>query len=135
MFDVTITVPVAKLNVEQGIVTGWASIVTDADGVPIIDSEGDVIPIDELEKAVHLAFSERDGRGKVGDMHEKMGVGDIVESIVLTKEKRLALGLGDGPEGWVVTLKIHDKKTLDKLKRGERLELSIRGTADAEDIA
>ena len=69
-------------------VTGWASIITKSDGTPIIDFGGDIIPVGELEKAAHAAFLTSGGKGKAGDMHEVTGVADVVESFVVTREKR-----------------------------------------------
>lgn len=129
-----VRLPVAKTSVERREVTGWASIVTDENGRPIVDHDGDIIPIDELEKAAKEAFVSG-GRGKGGDMHKRTGVADIVESLVLTQEKRAALGLGHGPEGWVVTLKIHDDGLWSDIKSGEKLELSIRGESERIPLA
>lgn len=129
-----VTIPVKKLDAIEGLVTGWASVVTDDNGIPIIDSQGDVIPAHELEKAAQAAFRDLGGAGRAGDMHERTGVADIVESFVLTREKRAALGLGDGPEGWIVTLKVTDPNLLKEITDGEKLELSIHGEAVREEI-
>lgn len=123
----SLTVPVAKLDEERRLVTGWASIANDAQGRPVIDAEGDIIPVVELEKAAHdLMLSG--GAGKTDDMHQRFGVGDVVESLVVTAEKRAALGLGTGPAGWIVTMKVNDDKTWADVKAGKKLELSIYGT-------
>lgn len=114
---------------DEATVTGWASVVTDEHGVPIIDYDGDIIPVRELEKAAQTAFVDAGGKGRAGDMHERTGVADIVESMVLTKEKRQALGLGEGPEGWVVTLKVRDKQLVKDIRSGRKLELSLHGEA------
>jgi len=124
-----VNIPIKKFNTEKRLATGWASVVTDEKGNPIIDSDGDVIPVEELEKAAIEAFVNG-GKGKGGDMHERKGVADVVESFVVTQEKREALGFGKGQEGWVVTLKIHDEDLWKQIKSGEKLELSIRGDAE-----
>ena len=132
MHEWSLTVPVAKLDDEQQIVTGWALILTDAQGRSVVDSQGDMIAVAELEKAAHeLVLSG--GAGKTDDMHERFGVGDVVESLVVTAEKRKALGLGDGPDGWAVTMKIRDAKTWADVKAGRKLELSIYGSARRTD--
>lgn len=129
MSNWSVTIPIRKVDGEQQLVTGWASVVTTADGAPIVDSQGDIIPIAELEKAAHEAFL-LGGLGKAGDMHERQGVASVVESMVLDAAKREALGFGKGAEGWVVSLKIHDDKLWNMVKSGERMELSLRGIAE-----
>ncbi len=125
----SVALQVQKVDQDLGLVTGWASVVTDTAGNPVVDLQGDIIPVAELEKAAQEAFADG-GRGKGGDMHERTGVCDIVESLVLTKAKRQALQLGDGPEGWVVTLKVNDPELKAQVKSGAKLELSIAGEAE-----
>lgn len=134
--NLTITIPIQKVQPEQGLASGWASIVTDANGVPIVDFDGDVIRVEDLEKAAQDAFMKQSGAGRGGDMHEPDGVGkaSIVESMVITKAKREAFGFGPGPEGWLVTLKIHDPELRRQIREGEKLELSMAGTAEAVDL-
>jgi Putative phage serine protease XkdF len=124
-----LTIPVIKSDVERQLVTGWASVSTDASGAPVVDSQGDMIPIEELERAAHEVFASG-GKNKGGDNHVRTGVADIVESMVIDTAKREALGFGPGATGWVVTLKVHDVGLWEQIKRGEKLELSIHGTAE-----
>jgi hypothetical protein len=116
-----------KLNDEQRVATGWVSIVEDAEGNQILDAEGHLVPVTELEKAVHDAFSESSGGGKGGDLHEQKGVLDVVESFVFTAEKRDALGLGKGPAGWAASFRVNDDDVWNKIKSGDRPELSLLG--------
>lgn len=127
--QIEIRAEVKKVNTDQRLVTGWASVVTDAQGNALVDHQGDVIPIAELEKAVHAMFLDG-GVEKGGDMHQRMGTADIVESFVVTKEKREALGFGPGPEGWVITMKVNDDKQWEDIKSGKKLEFSIAGEAE-----
>lgn len=122
-----VTLPVVKRG--DGLVTGWAAVVTREDGSPIIDFQGDILSVGELEKAVQRAMARSSGAGKAGDMHEITGMADVVESMVVSAEKREALGFGKGPEGWVVTLRITDPDLLKQIESGEKPELSIRGRA------
>lgn len=126
--DLGFALEIKKLDQEKHIATGWVSVVEDADGNPIIDAEGHLLPITELEKAVHSAFSTDSGKGKGGDLHETQGVIDVLESFVVTAEKRDALGFGKGPAGWVASFRVNDENVWDKIKTGERPELSLRGT-------
>jgi len=132
--DWSVGLEIRKINQEQHLATGWAAVVSDELGIPVVDSDGHVIPVIELEKAVHEAFANSGGAGKGGDMHETQGVCDVVESFVVTKRKREALGLGEGPEGWIVTLRINDPDVWDRVKSGELAELSLRGEGQAMGI-
>lgn len=127
--DCTVTLEIKKLDQEQRLVTGWVAVVSDEFGIPIIDSDDHLIPVVELEKAVHEAFAESGGSGKGGVMHEQKGVLDVVESFVVTIEKRKALGLGEGPEGWIATFRVNDDAAWDQIKNGELPELSLRADA------
>jgi len=122
-----LTIPIEKSDAKKGLVTGWASIVTDDLGVPIIDWDGQILPINELEKAAHTAFLTSGGSGKVGDMHVKQGGGDLVGSMVFDLAKREALGFGPGQEGWAVDFLIRDRAMLAEVLDGNRAELSIKG--------
>jgi hypothetical protein len=125
--DIGVTLEIKKLNTEKRLATGWVAVTADENGTPIIDADGHLIPTIELEKAVHEAFAETSGKGMGGDMHETRGVIDVVESFVFTAEKREALGLGAGPEGWVTTFRVNDDDLWSKVKNGKRPELSLKG--------
>lgn len=127
--DCSIKMDISKIDTDQRLVTGWVAVVTDETGFPIIDSDDHIIPVIELEKAVHEAFAESGGAGKGGSMHKQNGVMDVVESFVVTMEKRKALGFGDGPEGWIATFRVNDDDVWQKIKTGELPELSLRGEA------
>ncbi len=62
-------------------------------------------------------------------MKGQRGVLDVVESFVVTLEKREALGLGEGPEGWIATFRVNDDKVWQNIKAGELPELSLKATA------
>ena len=125
----TFSIPfeLTKLDEEKRLVTGWVAVTSDDNGNQITDSDGHVIPIEELEKAVHKAASQG-GAGKVGDLHDAPGVGDFVEWFVVDAKKRSALGFGPGREGWAASLKITSDAEWELVKRGDRPELSMRGS-------
>jgi hypothetical protein len=124
---IDVRIPVVATSVPRGEVTGWAALSTDDDGNPVFDGYGHYIPIYELEKAVHEAFVTTSGKGVVGDMHERQGVGDLVETFVVDDAKRAALGFGEGRQGWAVTAAIRDATSLRDVLDGRKLELSLRG--------
>ena len=129
----TVTLPVrSTVLAKDGSVTftGWASVVTAADGTPIVDHDGDVIPIEELERAVHKAALESTGAGRAGIMHQTSGQIAVIESLVLTAAKRKALDLPPGPEGWIVTCRSTHPEVIEAVKGGSMLELSIKGEAE-----
>ena len=123
----SLSLPVIKYNEDSGEVTGWAALASN-NGEPIIDYHDELIMISELEKAAHDLMLTG-GAGKAGEMHGKR-VGDIVESMVVSKEKMEALGYkpaGAATEGWAVTLKLRDEGAKARVKSGELKEMSIHG--------
>lgn len=119
---------ITKIDSDQRRVWGWASISQLGDQV-IIDKQGDIIPIAELEKAVYdyVLHSRRQG-----DMHTKLDVGDSIESMVFTPEKEAA-GIvakdanGKSIYGWWVGFEINDADVWKDYKAGRRPEFSIGG--------
>lgn len=133
MTDIDIRATVSKSTLaDDGSVRiyGWAAMSRDDLGRPVVDSDGEHIPINELEKAAQRAFLRRGGRGSVGVMHQDFARADLVESFVLSAEKREAFGLGQGPEGWMVGIESRDSEVADLVRKGKLLELSIRGRAE-----
>ena len=110
-------------------VVGWASVVTKADGTPIADFDDQVIEFDELEKSfADLMLTGGARRG--GEMHDKVGGADLIGQITVSREERVALGLGMGPAGAIVKFRVNDAELKDRIRSGELGELSIAGTAD-----
>jgi hypothetical protein len=118
-----------KADEDKRLVYAWASVVTKG-GEPVADLQGDIITIDELEKAAHgFMLNSREA----GDMHIKTtGVGKAVESVVFSKQMQEALGVDLGQEGWFVVMKITDDEVWERVKKGELTMLSIGGKAKRE---
>lgn len=117
------------LKAEERLVFGWASMSTDSSGQQIVDSEGDAIPIDELERAAYeFVFENRPG----GEMHDKIGGAILIESVVFTQRKLELLGVENVPLGWWVGFKIVDDALWDKIKSGTYAMFSIGGRATRE---
>lgn len=116
---------VVKADDDQQVVYGWASIV-EVNGSPVIDSEGDVISIEDLERAA-LDYVEQSRVASIN--HTGLNVGTLIESIVFTKEKQASLGIDLGKVGWWVGFKIQDKGIWARVKSGELKSFSIGGRA------
>lgn len=119
----------SKVNSDKQQVFGWASIV-EMNGEPVVDLQGDYIAIDEVEKSAY-EYVHKSRKG--GDMHLRDGdqpihKSDMIESFVVTPEKKKALGLPDEtPVGWWVGYQINDPELWQKVKSGERTGFSIHG--------
>ena len=124
---------ITKIGDEQ-LVFGWLSVAINKQGEVIEDSQGDIIPPDELEKAAYdfVLFSRQ-----AGDMHKRIeGIGEMVESMVFTVEKQQALGIPEGhlPIGWWVGFHITDTDVWKRIKSGELSAFSIGGKGQREEI-
>lgn len=125
-----ITVPISKMQEDQRLVFGWASII-EKDGSPIVDYQGDVITEDELERAFY-DFA-KNGR-QTGEMHEGVGFGDLVECMVFTKAKQKELNIDLGHVGAWVGFRV-PPDVFAKIKSKEYAAFSIQGTGLRTPIA
>lgn len=127
-------VNIKKMDDSQHLVFGWLSVAIDERGVPIQDSYDDIIPVDELEQAAYdfVLYSRA-----AGEMHDLIGVGRLVESMVFTEEKIEALGIPEGilPIGWWVGFYIDDPEVWAKIQSGEYAAFSIGGSAVREEVS
>lgn len=123
-------IEISKVDEDKRQVFGWASVV-EKDGVPVVDLQGDFIPVEEMEKS---AYSYVRKSRKAGDMHQRVGddprvVGEMIESFVVTNDKKAALGLPEEtPTGWWVGLQIEDENLWADIKSGKRTGFSVHGT-------
>jgi hypothetical protein len=115
-------VPITKTDEDQRLVFGWASVIEE-DGEPVIDQQGDIISERELENAFY-GFA-KDAR-IAGEMHERTGVGDLVECVVFTRDKQEALGIDLGKVGAWVGFRL-DADVFAKVKSGDYRSFSIGG--------
>jgi len=128
--SVTLSGEVIKADKAKQLVFGWASIVEQG-GKSVVDKQGDVISEDEMEKmAYKFTLTSR----TAGEMHEKVGVGKLVESIAFTKEKQKALGIDLGKVGWWLGFKVTDNNVWNKIEKGEYKSFSIHGKGVRERI-
>jgi len=114
---------IIKYSEEQRCVTGWASVV-EQDGKPVVDHQGDVMSEADLLKSAHNFMADyRVGKA----MHQGGKVGDIVESVVFTKDLQKALGIDLGKVGWLIKVKVSDPAIWKRVKSGELKAFSIGG--------
>lgn len=119
---------VMKSDDDKRLVFGWANVAIRVDGEQIVDWQQDAIDTEDLEKAAYEYVAEF---GTAGEMHQRGGVGRVIESIVFTKEKADALGIPQDllPQGWWIGFKIEDDEVWQKIKSGEYSMFSIEGKA------
>lgn len=123
---------VTKADPDQHRIFGWASVV-EKDGRVVIDKQGDIIPVDELENAV---FSYMLDSREHGHMHEKRGTGRLIMSMLTTPDIMKAFGLTQENDivGWIAGYQIDDPELWAAHKRGELPEFSIAGAAQPIEI-
>lgn len=123
---------IAKINNDQQLVFGWLSIAFDKSGNQVMDSDQDIIEEVDLEKAAYnhvLKFR------KAGENHQEF-IGNLVESMIFTKEKQQALGIPPCilPVGWWVGYYIEKQEAWSKVKTGEYNSFSIGGRGRREEV-
>ena len=117
---------ICKINEEQQLVYGWASVIIEGNE-PVVDLQNDVITPEELAKAAHnFIITSRTAK----QMHKGAKIGEVVESTVFTKEAQNALGINLQKEGWWIVMKIYDDAVWQKVKEGSLREFSIGGKAE-----
>lgn len=126
----------SKVDTDKRQVFGWASI-THMNGSPVVDRQGDVIDLEEVEKSAYdYVVSSRVG----GDQHRRDGdrpfhAADLIESFVVTPDKATAMGLPDDmPQGWWVGFKVNDDATWADVKAGRKTGFSVHGRGKREVI-
>lgn len=120
---------VVKMDDEQRIVWGWASVVTE-DGKAVVDTQGDVISPEEMEK---MANSFMLDVRKAKAMHEGGQIGEVIHSMPLTNELMKAFDIYSDREGWLIAMKVHDDDTWSEMKKGRFTGFSIGGKAGSRE--
>jgi hypothetical protein len=125
---------IEKAN-DRRILTAVTNIVSDGNGRPIVDHDGDIIDAENLDEMFIKAFADG-GIGKSGTMHEARGHVDVVEHFVFTKRDWAGLGtlLGKDlvamPELGIVKLRVNDDRVWADVKSGRYPEVSIEGAGE-----
>lgn len=122
------TFKIHKADEDKHLAFGWANVAVRDDGEQIEDLQGDIIDPEVLENAAYrFVLKYREG----GEMHERGDCAVLVESVMFTKEKMLAMGIPEGtvPEGWWIGFLVTDEDVWQKVKSGEYPMFSIEGEA------
>lgn len=128
--DFAIRGEISKMNEEKQQVFGWASVI-EVNGEPVIDLQGDIMTIETIEKAAYdyVHKSRKGGRQHQRNGMEPLHVSDMIESFVLTPEKKEKMGLPETtPTGWWVGFQVNDDDTWQAYKDGKLKEFSIHGS-------
>jgi hypothetical protein len=121
---------IVKADPEKQLVFGWMSVLTEK-GEPVVDSQGDIIPVDVYEDACYkFVLESREG----GEMHKRGGVSRLVESMMFTKAKQEALGIDLGMEGHFAGFKVDDPEVWKMVKSGNYPAFSIEGRAERVEL-
>lgn len=130
----TATGLISKVDKAKQNVFGWAYVVMDKDGEVVIDKSGDFIDdVEEIEKAAYDYVL----RSRQSDAdHTNVKSGEMIESIVFTPEKIEKMGIPAGvvPLGWWVGYHIDDKKTWERVEKGELRSFSIHGRGTRQKV-
>ena len=132
------TVEITKIDADKRMVFGFFNVVT-KEGEVVLDRQNHMIAVETIEKSAYdFVLNAR----VAGEMHIKKGVGDLVESMVFTKEKCDAIvetlkkmgvknpSMDLGIEGWWGGFKVSDDEVLAKIQSGEYSMFSIGGKAE-----
>lgn len=121
----SLPVVVKRTDDDQRLVFGWASV-SERNGMLVTDAQGDQIEADELERAAYdFVLHSR----QQGEMHERVGVGRLIESMVFTRAKQAVLGIDLGSIAWWVGFFVDDDATWAAIKSCDLPEFSIGGHA------
>ena len=124
---------IMKSDDEKMLAFGWASVSMRVDGKLIEDWQKDIVEPEELENAAYeYVLLYREG----GEMHERGGAAILIESVVFTEEKMLAMGIPAGilPVGWWIGFKVTDPDVWEKVKDGTYPMFSIEGEAERVEV-
>lgn len=127
---------ISKMDTDKRQVFGWASII-EIDGEPVVDYQDDVMTIETVEKAAYdyVKSSRKGGNQHQRNGEEPLHVSDMIESFLVTKEKKEQMGLPDSvPTGWWVGFQVNDEDTWQEVKSGKKRALSIHGSGVRKEV-
>ena len=114
---------VQKADSDKRQVFGFFSVV-EHNGIPVVDSQGDVISATDIEKAIYKYVKV----SRMGDdRHDGRCKAVLIESMFFSKEKQEMLGIDLGFVGWWGGFEVLDEVMWTKIKTGEYQSFSIGG--------
>ncbi len=132
MAEVKLSFEVIRKDEAAHRVFGWFNVAKDKDGKVLIDKQGDIIDVADLENAA-AGFLKDYRQG--GEEHQGGAPNKLIASMVFSRELQDAMGIPAGvlPEGWFGGFEI-DEDVFAKLAKGELLMFSIEGEAETETV-
>jgi len=126
---------IVKADSERRLLTAVTNVVTDEDGNKIVDHDGDIMDINNLEDEFIKAFGEG-GTDKSGVMHESDGGADVAMYFTLSADEWKALKDGGyiGQEIGIVKIRVNDDDVWAAVKEGRLPEVSIEGDGERTPI-
>ena len=118
---------------EKQIALAVTNVVTDANGEPVVDHQGDIITIGNLEDSFIKAFA-KGGENAGGAMHDQPGGADVVQFFTISREEWDALEPYRGMEIGIVKIRVRDPQLWGGVKDGTYPEVSIGGTGTREPV-
>lgn len=126
---------VQKANEPEQIVVGWANVSETGSGEPVVDHEGDYIPLDVLGAAI-ADFAQKELR-PLGISHARDGEeedaplvvgGEVLELFMVTPVEKAALGLPpETPHGAMVAAHVTEPLAWEAVEKGGYLAFSLGG--------
>ena len=132
-FSKSIRAQILKARSEKQIAMAVTNVVADRDGNPVVDHQGDVMDISNLEDAFIKRFA-KSGVDIGGTMHQREGGADVVEHFTISRDEWKALEPYIGMEIGVVKIRVRDQSMWAGVKDGTYPEVSIGGTGRREPI-
>ena len=125
----SVHIEIKSLEQEQRRMWGWASII-EKNGKVYVDSHGDAID----QKALLDAAEDFMKRRVLLSEHTGEKRGEVVQSMVMTKELQDALGIDLGIIGWLVCVKVESDEMWQQAKDGKFTGFSIGYTAERKPL-
>lgn len=116
-------IEITKVAPKLRLAYGWFSVI-EKDGVPLVDSQGDVISPDELRQLVH-GFNMGTRAAKI--MHSGRRVGDVVALLDLTRDVQEAAGMVVDRAGAFGAMRVHEDQAWKRFETGELTGFSWGG--------
>lgn len=128
--SVPIEATVAKVDDSLGLVFGWA-IVSEINGEPYIDTQGDYIPSDVAMKAI-AKFMEGERVAKT--MHVGERTGTVVMAWPMVSDVMKAMEIESQKTGVMIAMKPDSQESLAKFRDGTFTGFSIGGSASSVEL-